>query len=184
MKKTVTYEKVFKLYLQSHKTGIMRFFLILFISLFFFQHAYTQVTFPEKMPSDTLQPQNDSIPLISELKIKQDPRVSKMLKWHIEDNKKRDGMEGYRIEIFSSSALNGLEQALNKKVEFLKLYPENNVHVKFNAPVFKVRIGDFRTKNDALKLYKKIEKDYPGAFIVPDIIDFPALKNNNNERTD
>lgn len=162
----------------------MRAFLILIISLFFHQLAHAQAAFPERMPSDTLQSENDSIPLVSELNINQDPRLKKMLKWHIEDNKKREGMEGYRIEIFSSSALNGLEKALNKKVEFLKLYPDNNVHVKFRAPVFKVRIGDFRTKSDALKLYKKIEANYPGAFIVPDIIEFPVLKKNNYERTD
>jgi len=161
--------------------------LFLFITvLFFFRTAHAQVEFSTDISSGQVETEieNVSIPILEDLRIDQDARVKKMLKWHIQDNKMRDGMKGYRIEIFSSSTLNGKERALNKKVEFLSLYPDNNVYVKFRAPVFKVRIGDFRTKNEALKLYKKIQKEYPGAFIVPDIIDFPVLKTNNYERPD
>jgi hypothetical protein len=161
--------------------------LFLFITvLFFIRPAHAQTEFSSAISSAQVETEIDSvsIPIIQDLKIDQDSRVKKMLKWHIQDNKMRDGMEGYRIEIFSSSTLNGKERALDKKVEFLSLYPDNNVYVKFTAPVFKVRVGDFRTKNEALKLYKKIQKNYPGAFIVPDIIDFPVLKTNKYERPD
>ncbi len=123
----------------------------------------------------------DSIPVLENLNVDQDPRLTKMLKWHIENNQTREGIQGYRVEIFFSSALNALEMAQKEKVKFLSLYPDYSVHVKFAAPNFKVRVGDFRTKNEALKLEKKIEKDYPGAFIVPDIIDFPLLKTENYE---
>ena len=67
-------------------------------------------------------------------------------------------------------------KAKSKKVEFLSKFPDYNVHIKYDAPNFKVRIGDFRTKNEALKLQKQIEGDYPMAFIVPDKIKFPLLK--------
>jgi hypothetical protein len=161
--------------------------LFLFItSLFLFQLAQAQVEFPEEIPVDSLSVDVDSISIsiLEDLTIDQDPLVKKMLRWHIQNNRKRDGMEGYRIEIYSNSSLNARERALNKKVEFLSEYPENNVHVIFSAPVFKVRIGDFRTKKEALETYKKIQKDYPGAFIVPDVIDFPVLKTEKYERPD
>jgi hypothetical protein len=77
--------------------------------------------------------------------------------------------------------LKAKDKAFNQKVKFLSKYPEYDVHVKYKAPDFKVRVGDFRTKNEALKLQKKIQQDYPGAFIVPDIIDFPLLKQQNYE---
>lgn len=124
----------------------------------------------------------DTIPILNKLDVNQDPRLGKMLSWHIENNKKRDGIEGYRVEIFFSSSMNAKEKALRQKVNFLSKYPEYNVHIKFAAPNFKVRVGDFRTKNEALKLQKKIQDDYPGAFIVPDIIKFPLLKRENYER--
>ncbi|NLB25552.1 MAG: SPOR domain-containing protein [Bacteroidales bacterium] len=131
--------------------------------------------------NDSVSIGTDIMDIISLLDIRQDIRLEKMLKWHIENSIKLDGMDGYRVEIFFSSAMNARELALNKKKEFLSKYPAYKVHILFSAPNFKVRIGDFRTKNEALKLYKMIQTDYPGAFIVPDIIDFPVLKSNSYE---
>jgi hypothetical protein len=165
--------------------------LFLFLSgLFFCQLLAAQVTFPAASQNnftiDSLPAGSDSLSLqfLDDLTINQDARLNKMLKWHVENNRKRDGMDGYRVEIYFSSALNAKNQALKKKKEFLSKYPDYNVHVKYTAPNFRVRVGDFRTKNEALKLHKQIQKDYPGAFIVPDIIDFPQLKPKNYERPD
>jgi len=131
--------------------------------------------------SDELQLQNDTIQILENVHEEQDPRLTKMLGWHIENNKKRDGIQGYRVEIFFSSDMKAKEKSFNQKVKFLSKYPEYNVHIKYVAPNFKVRVGDFRTKDEALKLQKRIQRDYPGAFIVPDIIEFPLLKQKHYE---
>lgn len=119
--------------------------------------------------------------ILTHLNLNQDPRLDKMINWHIEKNMKVDGIEGFRVEIFFSSDINAKENALKKKVEFLSQYPENTVHIKYDAPNFRVRVGDFRTKNEALKLYKEIKNKYPVAFIVADKIDFPLLKHKKDE---
>ena len=165
----------------------MRKLFLVFAGIIFSQWLSAQVTFPswpDTPEEDSLQTGEILVPILDKLDINQDPRLEEMLKWHVQNNMNRDGMEGFRVEIFFSSALNAKEQALNKKKEFLSKYPDYDVHVKFTAPNFRVRVGDFRTKNEALKLHKQIEKDYPGAFIVPDIIDFPLLKPINYERPD
>jgi hypothetical protein len=112
------------------------------------------------------------------INVNADSRLEQMLEWHIEKNENQEGMNGYRVEIFFSSAINAKDQALKIKTEFLKLHPSYPVHIKFASPNFRVRIGDFRTKSEALKLYKQIQDNYPAAFIVTDIIDFPLLKTN------
>ncbi len=170
---------VFELYLHTQFMDRMRRLFLFVFALLMCQVVSSQVSFPEDMSSGA-----DSSLILQRLHVDQDPRLDKMLKWHIENNKKRDGISGYRVEIYFNSDMNAKEKALRKKVEFLSLYPEYNVHIKFVAPNFKVRVGDFRTKNEALKLQKNIQKDYPGAFIVPDIINFPLLKPENYERPD
>lgn len=157
--------------------------LILFVPLIFFFRVLTAQVIMPVVPgfsSPDSPPDTGSvyefISLLNRLEINQDPRLESILKWHVENNRKRDGMEGYRVEIFFSSAMNAKEQALKRKKEFLSKFPYYDVHVIFSAPDFKVRVGDFRTKSEALKLYKTVQKDYPGAFIVPDIIDLPVLK--------
>jgi hypothetical protein len=167
----------------------MRALFLILSGLFICQVVAAQVTFPVAPQNNTKDSlpagsESTSLQILDELTINQDSRLKKMLRWHVENNRKRDGMDGYRVEIFFSSALNAKDQALKKKKEFLSKYPDYNVHVKFTAPNFRVRVGDFRTKNEALKLHKQIQKDYPGAFIVPDIIDFPLLKSENYERPD
>lgn len=131
----------------------------------------SQVTFPENV-----QLKNDTSSILQNLNVNQDPRLEKMLDWHIEKNKKRAGIQGFRVEIFFSSELEAREMAENKKIEFLSMYPDYNVHIEFIAPNFRVRVGDFRTKSEALKLYKKIKGNYPAAFILEEPIDFPLLK--------
>ena len=149
----------------------MRILFLLITILFSAQLLHAQTGFSEEVVEENTQPK-----ILQELQVNQDARLDKMLNWHIEKNIKKDGMDGYRVEIFFTSALDGLSQAKSKKVEFLSQYPDYEIHIKYDAPNFRVRIGDFRTKNEALKLHKKIEKDYPMAFIVPDKIEFPLLK--------
>ena len=40
---------------------------------------------------------------------------------------------------------------------------------------FKVRVGDFRTKTEATRLFLIISKEFPDAYLVPGIINFPDL---------
>ena len=154
----------------------MRILFLFITGLFASQLVFAQETKPEKIQEETNQHA-----ILQNLHVNQDPRLDKMLNWHIEKNKKKDGIDGFRVEIFFSSELDAKAQALDKKVEFLSKYPDYVVHVKYDAPNFRVRVGDFRTKNEALKLYKKVNKSYPVAFIVADKIEFPLLKQINYE---
>jgi len=128
--------------------------------------------------SDEQQLQIDTIQILENVHEEQDPRLTKMLGWHIENNKRKNGIDGFRVEIFSNRDMKKIQQT---KIEFISKFPELPVHIIFKAPIFKIRVGDFRTKNEALKLQKKIQKNYPGSFIVPDIIEFPLLKQKNYE---
>lgn len=154
----------------------MRILFLLFIGFMAAQGVVAQDIEGAQAASDSVM-----LTILDELQVDRDERLDKMLKWHIEKNRETEGMEGYRVEIFFSSNLDAREQALKTKTEFLSEYPQYPVHIKFVAPNFRVRVGDFRTKNEAWKLYKKIQKDYPTAFVVPDIINFPLLKANNYE---
>jgi hypothetical protein len=68
------------------------------------------------------------------------------------------------------------DRAYDFKSVFLRKYPDYKVYVLFKTPDFRVRVGDFRTRSEAIKLKYLIEKDFPNSFIVEDFINFPALK--------
>lgn len=149
----------------------MKRFLLFVLSGLTSQILFAQVTFPNQKKEESNRPE-----VARNLNINQDPRLEKMLNWHIENNKINNKIDGFRVEIFFSSDFDAKDKALKKKKEFLSVYPDNIVHVKYISPNFRVRVGDFRTKNEALKLYREIKNTYPVAFIVADEIDFPLMK--------
>ncbi|MGQ9846833.1 MAG: SPOR domain-containing protein [Bacteroidales bacterium] len=94
---------------------------------------------------------------------------------HININQKAKGMPGFRIQVFFASGTDAKNQALKIKTEIRNLYPQYEAYIIYEEPFFKLRIGDFRTKIEAYKLFKIIQENYPSAFIVDDLISFPNL---------
>ncbi len=119
--------------------------------------------------------ESESPEILQKLNVQQDSRVDSLLKNHINMNQRKNGTDGYRLEIFFESGTKARELALQTKTDFLREYPEVNAYISFLSPNFKVRVGDFRTKNEAIKLKNMIRRDYPNAFVVNDIIQFPEI---------
>ena len=123
-----------------------------------------------------------SLSILKENHIIQDSRIDTLLQRHIAMNKRRNGLEGYRLEIFFNSDHDAREKALEVKTEFLKQYPDLDAYIQFQAPNFRVRVGNFRTKSEALKVKERIKQYYPNAFRVDDIIQYPELITEENEQ--
>ncbi len=121
---------------------------------------------------------------IGKLQIRQDPRITDLLVRSSEINQHRRGTDGFRLEIFFSSDSKAREQAMRIKNEFNLMFPQIPSYLLFQTPNFKVRIGDFRNKSEALKTKAEIASKYPNAFIVKDIIRFPDLFPEQTEQTE
>ena len=113
--------------------------------------------------------------LLLKLQIRQDPRITDLLVRHSQINQRKQGFEGFRLEIYFNSDSKAREMATRVKNEFNLLFPNIPSYLLFQTPNFKVRIGDFRNKSEALKTKAFIVSKYPNAFIVKDMIRFPEL---------
>jgi hypothetical protein len=112
-----------------------------------------------KMPSDT-----------GFVKINKDPRVDKLESKYIESQNGK--MKGYRVQIHFGAEK---AKALQVKSRFLTKYPDMRAYDPFDAPYFKIRVGDFRTKLEAYKFLQEIKEEFPSSFIVTDEIELPEL---------
>jgi hypothetical protein len=110
-----------------------------------------------------------------QVKIIQDVRVDTLLAKHKYINEINPEIEGWRIQIFFESGNFSKRLAVEAKSTFVEKYPEVPSYILFHEPYYKVRVGDYRTRMDAEKFLREIEKDYPNAFVVTDEINFPAL---------
>jgi hypothetical protein len=108
------------------------------------------------------------------LNIIQDPSLDTLISRYI-SGKKNHGMEGFRIQIYNSSTRNAREESGKVRAEFMSKFPGIVSYPLYADPGwFKIRVGDFRTKSEAIKLLLSVSKEFD-AYIVPDFINFPDL---------
>jgi len=122
--------------------------------------------------------------IIGKLQIRQDPRITDLLVRHSQINQRRRGTDGFRLEIYFSSENKARELAMRVKNEFNIIFPNIPSYLLFQTPNFKVRVGDFRNKSEALKAKAHIASKYPNAFIVKDMVKFPELFTESVEQSE
>ena len=105
----------------------------------------------------------------------QDTRIREVVDRQTILNKRKNGIEGYRIQIFFNSGRDAREEAIRVKADFLSLFPDLPVYIVYRSPFYKVRAGNFRNKYEALGVFRNVRRKYPAAYIVKDIIPFPEL---------
>ena len=138
--------------------------------------------------SSDLFTRRDVNPNTGQLNIIQDPALDTLISRYIlgyknlEEKNRYSGMDGFRIQIYSSSNRNAKEESSKANAEFLSKFPESEFpelksYTQFAQPAYyKIRVGNFRTKTEATRLFLLISKVFPDAYIVPDFIYFPDLK--------
>ncbi|MBL7112558.1 MAG: SPOR domain-containing protein [Bacteroidales bacterium] len=110
-----------------------------------------------------------------EITLHADPKLNEFLLKYIEINRGKNGIPCYWIRIYSGSGHNSRDEAYQVKAKFLNKQEGIKNIVTYDEPNFKLYVGGYRVKSDALKLLRNIQHDFPSAFIVYDIIDFPDL---------
>ena len=104
-----------------------------------------------------------------------DPAIDAVVSRHILVNQYRNGITGYRIQIFFDSGNNSKTRGQSAYETFSARYPEVPAYLTFKAPNYKVRVGDFRTRLDAVRFLQQILPDYPGAYVISDQIRLPKF---------
>jgi hypothetical protein len=124
------------------------------------------------MPSKVLGDKGD-------VKIHQSSAIRDAMGTHIDNNASRTIL-GYRVRIFfdnKQTARNDSEAALKL---FTSKYHGVAAYRSYVNPYFKVTVGDFRTKSEAVQLMKLIQVDFPAAFVVKENIYYPVVDKENS----
>ena len=120
--------------------------------------------------------ENDS--KTGQIKIYQSQSVESLVNRFVSIHQKQRGIKGYRIQIFSASGQQAREAANKNRSQFVSIYPDFDyrlIYPLYQPPFFKIRVGDYRTKEEALKFYKQVVKQFPNSYIVKAIINYPKL---------
>jgi hypothetical protein len=118
--------------------------------------------------TDTTLSENGSITSINE------KGINALVRKYENILKAKKGVAGWRVQLMFKTKKEELKQL---KIAFIKLYPEIPAYLKYEAPYYRLRVGNCRTKLEAIKIKQEISKDFPGTYPVPEIINFSQLKN-------
>ncbi len=80
---------------------------------------------------------------------------------------------GFRVQIDFSQDRNAVNKTKN---DFSGKYPGMSSYVSYKQPYFRVSVGDFRNRLEAVRFLNTVKKDYPAAFLVTDRISLPPLQ--------
>ncbi|HUW92658.1 MAG TPA: SPOR domain-containing protein [Bacteroidales bacterium] len=107
------------------------------------------------------------------LVINQPPGIDALINRHILANHQKNGVDGWRIQIYRGGHRTANDDANKVRARFMGNFPELNTYLVFDKPNwFKVKVGDFRTREEAATVFFKIQAKYPDAYLIRDIIAF------------
>ncbi len=106
--------------------------------------------------------------------------VDSLLLLHKDFSSKYQSVSGYRIQIFKGSGNSVLENAEILMLEFKEEWNDIEAYLSFQEPYYRVRVGDFRTRLDALYALKLVKDTYPSAFVIKENIELVVLPKYQN----
>ena len=93
---------------------------------------------------------------------------------YIKANKERK-RNGYRIRLFFDNKQSARVESEELEKAFQQQFPLIPTYRSYTNPFFKVVVGDYRTKSDAIKELNKILPFYPQAIVVKESIYYPVI---------
>ena len=179
------------------KAKILSFLLIILMAGFFAPAAFSQVVpdgyelvdsvvyRPVAAVDTTLAGKDIFLMLPSEkagddadVQVYQSHTISDSMRGHIASNSKRT-ISGYRVRIFFDNKQTARVESENVLKKFNSLFPDVMAYRIYANPYFKVTVGDFRTKSDAMALLTRIKGAFPSAFVVKENIEYPVVDSDN-----
>ena len=105
-----------------------------------------------------------------------DPRLAVLERKHrnVQLGVIRSG-RGYRVQIYNG---NERAKANQIKVDFMRHFPGVRTYLTYVQPQFRVKVGDYRTREEAQQMYNQVYNLYNPSMIVPDIIIINTLRDD------
>jgi len=82
---------------------------------------------------------------------------------------------GYRVQIYSGSDRG---KAIRIKTDFMRRFPGVRTYMSYVQPQFRVKVGDYRTREEAAKMYRQVNTLYSPCMIVPDIVEINTFRDD------
>jgi len=114
--------------------------------------------------------------------VTRDPRVAALVQKQIEINEltsreARRNVPGFRIQVMNSPDRNKVYAA---KVKVYEQFPDLKPYLFYQAPNYKLKVGNFKTQEEADQALQQLSRLFPsGLFVIRDIIEIKLTDTPN-----
>ncbi|MBI1193628.1 MAG: hypothetical protein GC205_10705 [Bacteroidetes bacterium] len=108
----------------------------------------------------------------SDIRVVVAPEVEAMVAEHIRINQESGVVAGYRVQVYGNAVLS---RSRDVKATVEMTFPDLDVQVVLEEPDFKVVIGNYLDRFDAYRDLQRVLPQFPGAFLVRQIIPISEL---------
>lgn len=112
--------------------------------------------------------------MFSVVEVRQSDAVRSAFENYKEGNRERK-ITGYRVRIFFDNSQEARIRSEAVAREFAAEHPDVKVYRSHINPYFKVTVGDFRSRIEAMAFAKTISDKYPSVFLVKESIQYPEI---------
>ena len=116
--------------------------------------------------------------------VHKDPRVDLLLKKQADANTavrraNARTARGYRLLVINT---NKRDEAIAAKTRIYTSFPELKAYLVYQSPYFKLKAGNFRTRDEALQYQKNLTPFFPkGVFVINDTIEVTPEKETEQQ---
>jgi SPOR domain len=106
--------------------------------------------------------------------VQKDPRIDLLVKKQIEINEvttreSRRYVQGFRIQVMNSP---DRVKVFAAKAKVFEQFPDWKPYLLYQSPNYKLRIGNFKTQDEAQDAMRQLSKLFPsGLYVIPDVIE-------------
>ena len=84
--------------------------------------------------------------------------------------------KGFRVMIYSGS---DRSKANAVKADFMRRYPGTRVYMTYSLPQYRIKVGDYTSRQDATQFYRLLSSLYSPCMVVPDIVEINTFRKND-----
>ena len=110
--------------------------------------------------------------------ISQSDAIAEAVRGQVVSNAART-LPGYRVRIFFDNKQSARAESEVALKRFESIYHDVVAYRTYANPYFKVTVGDFRTRSEAVKCLERIRSEFPSAFVVKESISYPVVDKEN-----
>lgn len=101
-----------------------------------------------------------------------DVHVRDIVNKHMHYNTLKQGVDGYRVQIYFNSGNNSRELAMQIRADVVSKFQDIPAYVIWQQPNYKVRLGNCLSRVEAQRILDLVKPSYINAYIVKDVIDY------------